>query len=295
MFGKFACAGLVVAAAATLASSAGSAPALDRGIVDVETNLGYQHVAAAGTGMILTSSGEILTNNHVIRGATAISVIVTATGRRYAATVVGYSVSADVAVLMAKGASGLQTVRLGDSSKLKRGQSVTAVGNAGGAGGAPAVTKGTITALGRTIIAGDQDGSAEQLVDLIETNAALRPGDSGGPLLDRAGRIIGMDTAASNNFSFQSGGNGGYAIPINRAVALAKQIVAGSRSATVHIGPTGFLGVTVQPSGYLQDGADTKGALIVSIVPGSPAERAGLNPATSSPRSRAIRSPRPRH
>ena len=277
LIAKIAATAVLAAVIGVSTSAAGAVPAVDRGVVDVNTNLGYQDVAAAGTGMVLTSTGEVLTNNHVIRGATTVRVTSPATGRTYAATVVGYDVSADVAVLSLRGASGLQTVTLGDSDTLKRGEAVTAVGNAGGAGGAPAVTKGTITGLGRTITASDEDGSAEQLLDLIETNAGLQPGDSGGPLLDGAGRIIGMDTAASNSFFLQPGSNGGYAIPINNALAIARQITAGRASSTVHIGRTGFLGVDVQPSGYYQGEAYTAGALIVGIVPASPAERAGLS------------------
>jgi S1-C subfamily serine protease len=266
---------LAFVVAASVASAA-TAPRVDRGVVDVDTDLGYQNVAAAGTGMVLTSSGEVLTNNHVIRGATAVHVTVPATGHRYSATVVGYDVSADVAVLSLHGASGMQTVRLGDSTKLKRGQAVTAVGNAGGAGGAPSVTQGKITALGQTITASDEDGLSEQLPGLIETDARLRPGDSGGPLLTSTVRIIGMDTAATSSFFFETGSNGGYAIPINRALAIAKQITAGHASATVHIGATGFLGVDVQASGYRKNGELKPGALVVGLVPGSPAERSGL-------------------
>jgi S1-C subfamily serine protease len=276
MVGRVVSVALLAAAIAASVSSAASTVGVDRGVVDVNTNLGYQNVDAAGTGMVLTSSGEVLTNNHVIRGSTTVQVSVPATGHRYSATVVGYDVKADIAVLQLKGASGLQTVTLGDSSRLARGQSVTAVGNAGGAGGAPAVTKGTITALGQTITASDADGIAEQLSGLIETNAALQPGDSGGPLVDSAGRIVGMDTAASSGFSFQPGSNGGYAIPINRAVRIARLIVAGRSSTDVHIGATAFLGVNVQASGYYQGGAFTAGALVAGVVPASPAERAGL-------------------
>jgi S1-C subfamily serine protease len=276
LIGNVAAFALLVAAFAVSGAPGAAVPAVDRGVVDVDTNLGYQNVAAAGTGMVLSSAGEILTNNHVIRGATTIHVTVPATNRSYAATVVGYDVSADVAVLKLRGVSGLQTVALGNSGTLTRGQTVTAVGNAGGVGGAPMITKGTITALNRTITASDEDGLAEQLTGLIATNAGLQPGDSGGPLLTSAGRVIGMDTAASSNFTFQSGNSGGYAIPINRAAAIAKQIAAGHSSATVHVGATAFLGVDVQASGYYQDGRLRAGALVVGIVPGSPAERAGL-------------------
>lgn len=276
MVGRLACAALLAAAIAASVSSAATVVRVDRGVVDVNTNLGYQNVAAAGTGMVLTSSGEVLTNNHVIRGSTTVQVSIPATGHRYSATVIGYDVAADIAVLQLKNASGLQTVTLGDSTKLVRGQPVTAVGNAGGAGGAPMVTKGTITALGRTITASDDNGTAEQLHGLIQTDAALQPGDSGGPLVDRSGRIVGMDTAASSGFSFQPGSNGGYAIPINRAVAIAKLIVGGHASANIHIGPTAFLGVDVEASGYYQDGSFRAGALVAGVVPASPAERAGL-------------------
>ena len=257
-------AGLVVAALA-VPGSAGAAST--SGIVDVTTNLAYENGAAAGTGMTLTSSGEVLTNNHVIRGATTIRVTDPSTGRRYTATVVGYSVASDVAVLRLAGASRLPTVSLGDSSSLKVGQRVTAVGNAGGRGGTPSSVSGSVTGLGRTIVASDGQGLQEQLVGLIRTDAAIRPGDSGGPLLDAAGRVIGMDTAASAGFFFQSSSEG-YAIPINRALALAKQIVAGRGSATVHIGSTPFLGVRVEPAG--------SGASVVSVVSGSPADRAGI-------------------
>ena len=267
---------LLASAVAISSSPAAAGASVDRGVVDVDTDLGYQNGAAAGTGMVLTSTGQILTNNHVIRGATAIRATVPATGRRYSATVVGYDVSADVALLKLQGASGLQTIAAGNSAKVKRGQTVIAVGNAGGAGGAPLVTKGTITALRRTITASDADGLSEQLPGLIETNAGLQPGDSGGPLLDQSGRVIGMNTAASSDFNFQPGSNGGYAIPINRALKLAKQIAAGQSSATVHIGATAFLGVSVQASGSYQDGTVIAGALVVAIVPGSPADRAGL-------------------
>src|SRR5581483_10780311 len=159
------------------------------GIVDVRTTLGYEQGAAAGTGIVLTSSGEVLTNNHVIRGATAVRVVIPGAGRSYKAKVIGYDVSDDVAVLQLSGASNLRTASLGSSSSLKVGQHVTATGNAGGTGRLTSAT-GTIT--GR-----DEQNGSEQLTGLIETNAALQPGDSGGPLLDSSSHVIGMNTAAS--------------------------------------------------------------------------------------------------
>ena len=250
-----------------------AAAALSTGVVDVTTTLGYQNGSAAGTGMVLTQSGEILTNNHVIRGATDLRVIDPSTGRSYTATVVGYSVTRDIAVLQLNGASHLHTVALGNSATVKVGQKVTAVGNAQGRGGKPASAAGKVTAVKQSIVASDESGLSEQLTGLIQIDAALQPGDSGGPLLNKAGRVIGMDTAASATFAFQSS-HEGYAIPINQALALAKQIVAGQASLVVHIGATPFLGVSVSTAGSSQGTAT--GALVQSVVPGSPAEQAGL-------------------
>jgi S1-C subfamily serine protease len=248
----------------------GAHTALTTGVVDVTTTLGYENGEAAGTGMVLTASGEILTNNHVVRGATDMRVIDPSTGHSYLATVVGYSVSNDVAVLQLTGASHLHTVALGNSALAKVGQPVTAVGNAGGVGGTPASATGKVSGIGRSITASD-GSTSEQLVGLIQTDAALQPGDSGGPLLNAAGRVIGMDTAASASFAFQSSSRG-FAIPINRALALAKQIEAGTASATVHIGSTPFLGVSVTAA----TGAGPAGAVVIGVVPGSPADLAGI-------------------
>jgi S1-C subfamily serine protease len=259
-------------AAVTLgvAARAAEAASLSTGVVDVSTNLAYQNASAAGTGMVLTASGEILTNNHVIRGATTIRVTDPSTGRSYAATVVGYSVASDVAVLQLSGAAHLHPIVRGNSSNVRVGQRVTAVGNAGGVGGKPSSSTGKVTGVGRTIVASDGEGLSEQLVGLIRTNAPLQPGDSGGPLLNVAGRVIGMDTAASVGFRLQSTSQS-YAIPINRALALAKQIEAGVASATVHLGSTAFLGVSVGPAAGGQ-----AGALVAEVVPGSPADHAGI-------------------
>lgn len=262
---------VAVAAAVFVAAPIHAAhTAVDTGVVDVNTKLGFAGGSAAGTGMLLTPSGEVLTNNHVIRGATAIRVRVPSTGRSYTATVVGYSVANDIAVLALHGAANLETVGTGNSSAVKIGQKVTAVGNAGGVGGRPIAATGTITGVGRTITATDDEGISEKLTGLIRTDAALKPGDSGGPLESTAGTVIGMDTAASVGFHFQASGDG-YAIPINKALKLVRQIAAGRAGATVHIGSTPFLGLSV-PS---QDNAPT-GVTVASVVPGGPADQAGL-------------------
>src|SRR5216684_6537950 len=164
----------------TTLTTAQIASKVDPGLVDVVSTLGYQNGKAAGTGMVLTSTGEVLTNNHVIDGATSIKVTDVGNGRTYTVKVVGYDKSRDVAVLQLQGASGLQTVTLSSSSP-QTGQKVVALGNAGGKGGTPSVATGTVNSLGQTITASDQSsGNAEQLTGLIGTNAAIQPGDSGG-------------------------------------------------------------------------------------------------------------------
>src|SRR3984885_4170278 len=182
---------------------------VDPAIVDVTSTLGYQQATAKGTGIVLTSNGEILTNNHVINGATSVSVTDIGNGKTYKATVVGYDESHDIAVLQLSGASGLTTATTGDSSSVGVGDSVVALGNAGGVDGTPAVAAGLVTALNQSITASDESSSSsEQLTGLIERNANIQPGDSGGPLVNSYGQIIGMDTAASSSGT-QTGGNGG--------------------------------------------------------------------------------------
>jgi S1-C subfamily serine protease len=264
--------GALVGAGVLIAGGTAAVPAqaasgnLGTGVVIIETNLGYQGGQAAGTGMVLTSSGEVLTNNHVVEGATSIKAIIPGTSKSYDAKVLGYSATDDVAVIQLSGASGLDTISPANSDSVQVGQSVTALGNAGGTGSlTPA--QGQVTGLNRSITAGDEaGGSSEQLSGLIETDANVQPGDSGGPLLDSSGHVIGMDTAASSGNGFasmygQSGGADAYAVPINHALSIAKQIESGNGSATVHVGGTAFLGVQVDSSsnasagGYSSPGA----------------------------------------
>jgi S1-C subfamily serine protease len=263
---------LVIALAAawggTSHAAAATSPGLTKGVVLITTNLALQNGNAAGTGMVLTSNGEVLTNNHVIRGATTIKVTIPATHKSYTANVVGYDIQDDVALIKLVGASKLATVSTGNSNKLKIGQAATAVGNANG-GGKLVVTHGAVTGLSKTISIQDDTGEVSQLANLIETSARLVPGDSGGPLFDRAGHVIGMDSAGSPTFSFNQNAPG-YAIPINRAVRLVKQMAQGLSSSTVHIGDTAFIGLTVQSS---QSGS---GVVVGDIVPNTPAEQAGL-------------------
>jgi S1-C subfamily serine protease len=232
------------------------------GIVEINTVLQYQNAEAAGTGMVLTSDGEILTNNHVVDGATSISVTVSRTGATYTARVVGTDATDDVAVLQLSGASGLRTARLSTAAAAV-GEAVAGVGNAGGTGTLTAAP-GTVTAVDQSITATDAGGgAAEQLSGLIEIDAAIQAGDSGGPLYGDEGTIIGMDTAASSG-----GPADAYAIPIRTAQAIADQIESGVGNATIHQGNPAFLGVS------MADGAS--GATVARVLSGTAAESAGI-------------------
>jgi S1-C subfamily serine protease len=284
-----AAAALVAGGAAWAATGTGSAPLstaqiaakTDPGLVDVISTLGYQNGTAWGTGMVLTSNGEVLTNNHVIAGATAIHVKDIGNGRTYTAKVVGYDDSDDVAVLQVQGASGLATTKIGSSTGLTAGQSVVAIGNAEGKDGTPSVAAGKITALDSTVAAQDEgDGVVEHLSGMIQTDANVEPGDSGGPLVNAAGAVVGMDTAASSNSNIGTGTTSAvsttaFAIPIDRALAIAGQIEAGQASTAVHIGATAFLGVGVSSQAGSSFGQST-GATIEGAIQGTPAAQLGL-------------------
>jgi S1-C subfamily serine protease len=240
--------------------------AQQKGIVTVVSVLKYQNAESAGTGMILTSDGEVLTNNHVIDGATSITVTVASTGKSYRADVVGTDPSDDVAVLQLRDVSGLATANIGDSSDVAVGDSIVGVGNAGGTGTLRA-SSGTITALNRSITATDESGQdAEKLTGLIQVKAAIVSGDSGGPLYDSSGEIVGMDTAASASQALNSTA---YAIPIDSALKIADEIESGVETSTIHIGLPAFLGVGLNPD-------ETRHAQVSSLLNGGPAASAGI-------------------
>src|SRR6266545_5718954 len=258
---------------------------VDPAVADVTSTLGYQNGTAAGTGIVVTSSGEVLTNNHVVEGATSISVTDVGNGHTYTATVVGYDETDDIAVLQLHGASGLTTATLDDSSTEAVGDNIVAIGNAGGQGGTPSAATGKVTALNQSITASDESaGSAENLTGLIQTNANIQAGDSGGPLVNSSGQVIGIDTAASSQFQFRGTGatsTEGFAIPLSQAITIANQIEAGTSSSTVHIGSTAFLGVQLlnsgsAPGGGFGGGAATTGVPVAGVETGSPAESAGI-------------------
>ncbi len=238
-------------------------------IVDIDAKLGFQSAIGAGTGIVIDPS-VILTNNHVIAGATDLTARSIANGQTFPASVIGFDRQHDIAVLQLAG-GGLPVANIGNSDSVRVGDPVVSLGNAGGAGGAPSVEDGRVAALGQTVSANDAlTGSTETLVGLIQIDANIRPGDSGGPTVNGANQVIGMNTAASQNFHLGRGQ--GFAIPINEAMAIAGQIRSGASSATVHIGPTAFLGVGVNDAG---GGA---GAIIRQVIPTGPAAGAGLNP-----------------
>jgi S1-C subfamily serine protease len=263
---------LATLASAVAASPAGASghtlhtgvkPGPNTGIVDIYTKLGYVDGVAAGTGMIISRSGEVLTNNHVISGATSFKVVNVSTHRRYTATVVGYSVSRDIAVLQLANASNLRRIKLDRSFPLKVGQPVVARGNAEGRGGMPKTASGQIIALHQQIVAKDETGNSETLNNTIATDAPVVPGYSGGPLMDVRNRAIGIVTAGST-----AGPHRGFAIPIKQALQLAQRITTGKSNSVVHVGPTAFLGVR------LANVSDE--AKIDSVVTGQAADAAGL-------------------
>lgn len=267
-------------------SSAQAATASEeKGVVVIDTNLAYEGAQAAGTGIVLTSSGEILTNNHVVEGSTSITVTVPATGTSYKASVVGTDATDDVAVLQLSGASGLATATL-DNDGVSVGDNVTAVGNAGGTGTLVAAD-GSVTGTGKSITTQSEGVVAsESLTGLIETNADIQAGDSGGPLYDSQGEVVGIDTAASASPNVSDG----YAIPIETALGIAHRIESGQASSTVTIGLPAFLGVEVASDasssgysglggaslGYNNGQSATQGAVVGGVIEGTPAASAGL-------------------
>lgn len=238
------------------------------GLVTIVSQLDYSAQSeAAGTGMILTSDGKVLTNNHVIEGATAIQVTVQSTGKTYTAKVIGEDKTDDVAVLQLQDASGLTPVTLGTNDKVTTGETVTDVGNAEGQGQLVAAS-GSVIATGQSITVQSDSGSgSESLKNLIEVSADVVSGDSGGPVLNSSGDVIGMATAASSGTANVTG----YAIPITTASSIANQIIAGKSSTNVMIGLPAFLGVEVQGTTPAAGGVQ-----IAGVIAGSPAAAAGL-------------------
>ncbi|HUD69456.1 MAG TPA: trypsin-like peptidase domain-containing protein, partial [Acidimicrobiales bacterium] len=250
---------------------------VDPALVDINATFNYQQASGEGTGIVLTSTGEVLTNNHVIEGATSISVTDVGNGRTYGATVVGYDAAHDVAVLQLAGAADLAAATIGDSSRATVGEEVLAIGNAGGGGGTPTSAGGSIAELDQSVTASDSlDGTSENLAGMIAVTADVQPGDSGGPLVNGSGKVLGIDTAGPSGFAFdfstQTSGAAGYAIPIDEATTIATAIESGTPTSSIHVGPTAFLGVLITAG----SGASTSGAKIASVVSGGAASKAGV-------------------
>lgn len=281
-------------AGASTVNSQAVASKVTPGLIDINTVIAFQNVPAAATGMVLSPDGLALTNNHVVEDGTHLTASTVAGIRHtYQIKVLGVDPSDDVALIKLQGAAGLKTIQVGDSSKVQLGMGVVAIGNAGGKGGAPSVTSGTITALNRTITASDggSGSNSETLHGMLQTNAPIQPGDSGGAWADSAGQVIGMTTAANSQTLGSAGTSMGFAVPINKALSIARQIAAGHSSQKILIGSGGFIGVGVANpsdastclSGNLGGGGfgggsvpTQSGALVCASYPGTPAAKAGL-------------------
>jgi S1-C subfamily serine protease len=247
-----------------------AATAISPAIVDINVTLNDGE--GAGSGIVLTPNGEILTNNHVISGATSITATDVDNGKTYKAVVVGYDRGDDVAVLQLQNASGLTTAKIAPTA-AKVGDAVIGVGNAQGAGGTPSWASGTVTALNQSITATSEDGSSPESVGgLIESTTPIEPGDSGGPLVNSAGEVVGMDTAGEFS-SLRSAASSAYAVPIAKALDIAGAIEKGDTSNGVHIGTTPILGVMIRSDRATGNG---NGVLIDEVVSGGPAAKAGL-------------------
>lgn len=261
-----------------------------KGVVTIDTELKYQDEEGAGTGMVLTSNGTVLTNNHVIEGATSIKVTVPSTGRAYTATVVGSDATDDVAVLKLSGASALATVTADEDTETT-GQPVTAVGNAEGRGELTAAS-GTITSLSSSVTTRSEASvSGESLTGMLQVSADVVSGDSGGALLDAQNEVVGMDTAASSGTTSTVA----YAIPIDNALSIAGRIEKGQETGGVTLGYPAFLGVEVASDtstasyggagsqggdaagGYGASTGSQEGAVVEEVIDGTPAATAGMS------------------
>ena len=286
--------------ASTTTSTGAIAKAIEPAIVDVNTTLDPLEGGgrAAGTGMILSASGLIVTNNHVVQGADSVEVTIPGHGR-HAATVIGTDPSQDVAVIKVSGVSGLPTVHFASSSGATVGTPVVAIGNALALGGAPTVTTGIISATGRTITASDSTGAnTETLHGMLQTDAPIAPGDSGGPLVNANADVIGMDTAAATAGTTSS--SVGFAIPSTRVERVAQEIVSHDNLPGIVYGRQAFIGIEVIDSSEIGSGINpygpfgnpfgfgygfgpvattpngTPGIVIAAVDPNSAAARAGL-------------------
>ncbi len=261
---------LVATAAPTVAHELRGPLDPTAGVVLISTALtGGQ---GAGSGMVLTADGQVLTNYHVVEGSTEVEVTDPSTGRTYAATVVGHDASADVALLQLADASGLHTITPDDDT-VQVGDTVTAIGNASG-GGKLVLSPGEVSALEQDVTVGKDNGGSEDLIGVIETTAGAVPGDSGGAMVDAEGEVVGMTTAGEQRAMRGRGGypteavtTASYAVPIEDAMAVVERIRAGQETDTTRVGARAYLGVSVLGSRSL---------LVGSVVADGPAAAAGV-------------------
>lgn len=252
---------------------------VDPSIVDINTVVGSGQ--AAGTGQIITSNGEILTNNHVVDRSTSIQVTIAGRSQTYTAHVIGVDPSADVALIQVDGGvSGLPTVSFASSSSVRVGDSIVALGNALGQGGTPDVSQGSITALDQTITASEGGSKSEQLTGMLQSDATIYPGDSGGPLVNSSGQVVGMITAGDVQGFRSSASTVNYAIPSDTILGVVNRIRSGKTSSEIIYGQTGYIGVSVQNldanvAARLNLNISS-GALVASVVPSAPAAGAGI-------------------
>ena len=217
-----------------------------------------------GTGIILDEQGNILTNNHVIDGAQSIAVTLS-NGDSFPAELIGGDFSTDLAIIRIQ-ADGLSPAQLGLSSKLQVGQDVIAIGHALGLEGGPTVSKGVVSALGRSI---DTDAQTT-IVDLIQTDASINPGNSGGALVNSSAEVVGINTAI-----IQGSQGIGFAINIDDAKVVVAQLIE------IGYVDRGFLGITpVNVTAGLADRMElsiSEGVLVARVIPGTAADEAGLS------------------
>ena len=229
--------------------------------------------AGSGTGIIISSNGQILTNNHVVESAADDGGSITVAfndGSNAKAEILGRDAVTDLAVIKADGKSGLQPATLGTSADLKVGQEVVAIGSPFGL--ESTVTSGIISALNRPVASSDAGGNDQTVFPAIQTDAAINPGNSGGPLVDLQGRVIGINSAIRSNggISSDAGSIGlGFAIPIDLAKNVSQQLVKGEKVQHARIG------VTVGPA-IAQDDITAIGAEVKEVTKGSAGDDAGL-------------------
>src|ERR1700686_733285 len=251
---------------------------IDPAIVDINTVVGSSQ--AAGTGMIISSTGEILTNNHVVDGSTSIQVTIAGRSQPYSAHLIAADPSADIAVIKVDGLTGLPTVSFASSTSVNVGDAIVALGNALGRGGVPAVSQGSVVALDQTITASEGGTKSEQLTGMIQSDATIYPGDSGGPLVNSSGQVIGMITAGDVQGFRSSASNVNYAIGSDNVLSVGNQIRSGQTSAQIIYGQTGYIGVSVQNidanAAAQLNLTVSAGALVASVVPSAPAAGAGI-------------------